>query len=186
MRGARWASLDAANASRPHGTRQRYNSGCRCFSCRVASSAYDRARYRARRNGEWNGTVSAERARNHLAHLSSKGVGYCSVAAASDVSETLLYYIASGRRTHIRAQTERRILAVDEGAGLAGTLLPAAPTWKLLDELIERGFSRAQLAEWLGYKRSLHIHRGRITAKTAARVRHMYELLNAGKLRRTR
>jgi hypothetical protein len=114
------------------------------------------------------------------------GIGRHSVAEACDVSEEILWGIVSGSQKNIRARTERRILAVDEGARRGACLMPAAATWKLLRELLDRGFSKVQIAEWLGNTKALQINRKRVTAATATRVERMYRLLNAGKLERTR
>jgi hypothetical protein len=91
-------------ANRDHGNRVRYLAGCRCTDCRRANSAYESARQKARAAGDWNGFVLATR-RAHLKDLSSKNVGRRAVSAASDVAESIVFAIASGTKTHIRART---------------------------------------------------------------------------------
>jgi len=53
----------------PCGTRAKYmGARCRCMLCRAANSRYETGRLAARKNGDWNGLVPADRARRHL-HL---------------------------------------------------------------------------------------------------------------------
>lgn len=60
-----------------HGTRSRYNAGCRCPECRAANSAYERARVRRRaheaqgRPSKW---VDAAPVRRMLERLYAQGV----------------------------------------------------------------------------------------------------------------
>jgi hypothetical protein len=185
----RLSKIKIACASKPHGTRARYAAGCKCMLCRAANSRYETVRALARKNGDANPIVSADRARRHLAELSAKGIGRHSVHEACDVSEQILCAIIYGQRENIRARTERRILAVDEGARRGKCLMPAAPTWRLLRELLRDGYSKVQIVEWMGGKRALQIKHGegaRITAATAMKVERVYNLIQAGKLRRTR
>lgn len=184
-RAERILKLKAASLRKPHGTRARYSGArCRCMLCRAANSRYESERAQARKNGEGNGLVSAARCRLHLAELSDKGIGRRSVADASDVSQQILRGIMSGERKNCRAQTEKRILAVDGGARRGKCLVSAAPTWRILRELLHRGFTKVQIAEWLGSKRSLQINKKRVTAQTAMKVQKIYLLLQAGKLTR--
>lgn len=166
-------------ADRPHGDRLRYMSGCRCRDCRAANSAYERSRQAARRAGEWNGYVSAERARRHLAELAAQGVGRRAVADACDVADSIVAKIKSGKRLQIRAETERRILAVSADMAADRALIPAGPTWRLLDELIAAGFTKTFIAQRLGYTRALQIGRDTVTVKNAARVRRLHRELIA-------
>jgi hypothetical protein len=183
-----FATIRAAAAQRPHGTRARYMGGdCRCLLCRAANSRYECDRRRRRAEGDWSGIVPASRARTHMRQLSRIGVGRNSVAAAADVSRTILAHIRSGRRRKIRASTERKILAVDAQARADGALVPAGPTWRLLDNLIESGYTKTQIAAWLGSRTkfpALHFPRTWIEARTASNVERLVRLLEAGKLRR--
>jgi hypothetical protein len=179
-------SMRTACAGKPHGTRQRYVSGCRCGPCRSANSRYECERARARAAGDWNGYVSAGAARDHVLALGEQGIGYKSVAAAADVATSIVAKIRSGDREQIRRRTERRILAVDQAAVADGALVDARPGWKKIRDLLSRGFTRVQLAEWIGNKGSLQLGRQRMTARSASRVERMVRLLEAGKLRRTR
>jgi len=182
----RFKLMQEACATKPHGCRQRYVAGCRCVPCRAANSRYEISRLRAKRNGDWNGLVSADIARAHLRKLSTLGIGRHSVAHASGVSDGVLWLIWSGLRKRIRARTERRLLAVDQGARAGGSIVPADGVWRAIADLLKRGFSKVQIAEWIGNKRALQINRRRVTAATAMKVERMVALLNAGRLRRTR
>jgi hypothetical protein len=160
---------------RPHGDRLRYLAGCKCFQCRRANSAYEAARKVARKAGDWNGIVAAENARAHLAALSAVGVGRRAVGDACDVSDTILSAIISGRKTQIRARTERAILAVTETAAADRALIPAAETWRYLDSLIADGYSKADLARYLGYKMpALQLSRDQVTVRNAYDVQRLY------------
>jgi len=125
----------------------------------------------------WNGLVLADRAKAHLVELSRAGVGYRSVGEAADVSKTVLALILSGKRQRIRASTERRILDVDAQARADHSTVPATRTWRRIRILLEEGFSKAEIARRLGYRRpALQLGRRRILAKNAARVERFFRL----------
>ena len=170
----------------PHGRRARYMAGCRCLLCRAAHSRYNCERERAVAEGRANPLVSAEAARAHLAKLSAAGVGYKSAAAAANVAKSVVFGIITGRRRNIRRETEERLLAVDATCVGDGALVDARPTWRILDGLIREGYTKRQLAAWLGVGQSIQFRRDRITARNAAKVERMARLLDAGKLRRDR
>ena len=182
----KFESIRAAAAERPHGTRARYVAGkCRCLLCRAANSRYQTERDQAQRRGEWNGIVSAEAARLHLKWLAGHGVGRRSVAAACDVALSTLIAIRNGSKTKIRAGTARAILALDEGARGGKTLVGAGETWRRLNELIGLGYSRAQLARWLGYQSpAIQIRHDRCTWETAVAVAKLYRRIERGALAR--
>lgn len=113
---------------------------------RVCMSCVDRA-------AVWSGMVPADRARRHLDVLSALGVGGLAVAAACDVSKTVIFDIKRGAMTRIRADAERRILRVDAGAIADGALVPSGPTWALIDDLVAHGFTRRWISGELGAKR---------------------------------
>lgn len=184
----RIAALKIAAARRPHGTRARYiGASCRCMLCRAANSRYQCSRDARRRTGDFpDGNVSAETARLYILRLRHKGIGYKAVADAASVARSIIAKILRGERLQIRASTEQRILACDSGARADGALVYSAGTWKLIDELLARGYSKAQLARWLGRMTpSLQLNRpGKITARNASAVERMYRLIEAGKLAR--
>lgn len=167
-------------SNRNHGDRLRYMAGCHCFDCRRANSAYEAARKVARAAGEGNGIVPANKARAHLRALSAQGVGRRSVRAASDVANTVLCGIISGRKVNIRAATERAILAVTKDAVGDHALIPGKATWKMLDELRNEGYTKSDLARRLGSKRkipTLQLKRDFVTVRSAYLVKRLYDEL---------
>lgn len=175
-------------ADRPHGTRQRYVGGCRCVPCRAANSRYETERAVARAAGDWNGVVSAAQTRQHIERLSAAGVGGKALAAASGISYTIIQLVKHGHRKQVRRRTEARILSVDGSARSDGALVPSDQARRMIEHLVDEGYSKAQLARWLGYQRpALQFFRSKlITARTASRVERMVVLLRAGRLRRDR
>jgi hypothetical protein len=165
-------------AGRPHGDRLRYIAGCRCGECRGANAAYERARIDARKAGDWNGIVPADRARAHLLDLAEKGVGRRAVEAATDIANSILFSIRSGKRTQIRARTERLILAVSIEQASDRALIDAKPTWKLIHELQRAGFTKTAIAAGLGMERpALQLGRRRVTVRNAAAVARLHARL---------
>lgn len=167
-------------AARPHGTRLRYLSGCRCVPCRAANSRYETARAAARKAGEWNGCVDAAPARAHLLKLGRQGVGYKSVAAAASVAVSVVAKIRSGERRQVRSLTARRILAVTADARADASTVPAGPTWRRIHQLLEEGYTKGRLARELGATRpALQLGRRRVLASTAVRVERLHRRLTS-------
>jgi Zn ribbon nucleic-acid-binding protein len=168
-------------ADRPHGARVRYLAGCRCEACREANNAYERMRAKLRRAGQGNALVSSARVRRHLVKLSAAGVGRRTVADLAGVPPSTLAAVRAGTRTHVRRQTEARILAVGVDALTDAKLVPARSTWRLLDKMLAEGFTRGALALRLGKKTpALQVRRDRVTARTRARVERLYRQLCGG------
>ena len=178
QRGLRPAAELAAN--RPHGDRLRYVGGCRCDACRAANTAYERQRAVARKSGDWNGFVSADKARAHMLQLAAQGVWRRAIADASDVADSILVLIRSGERTTIRARTERRILAVTPEMASDHALIDARDTWKLVRELLKAGFTKTRIARELGHQgRALQLGRRRLTVRNAYQVERLHARLMA-------
>lgn len=167
-------------ASRPHGDRLRYIAGCRCDECRRANTAYEKARAIARKAGDWNGIVPAKKARAHMLKLSKQGVGRRAVQAVTDISDTVLFDIRSGTKKNIRARTERLILAVTKDMASDHALIPSAPSLKLIDKLISKGYTKTQLAQLLEYEnRALQFNFEQITVANAFQIRKLYDRCEA-------
>jgi len=165
-------------ASRPHGDRLRYLAGCRCDPCRRANSLYESGRQRARKNGDWNGIVPADKARRHLFKLSRQGIGRRAVSIAADVSETMICLIKSKRKKTIRARSERKILAVTKADARDHSFVSARRTWKLLRMLKTEGYTTKYLADQLWHKRQvLQFGKERVTVRNAFRVERLYRQL---------
>jgi hypothetical protein len=179
--GARPSGLRSAielGGGRPHGDRMRYMAGCRCVECRRANTSYEKARSLARKAGDWNGFVSAEKSRQHILALRAAGVGRDQVADAASVATSIIVKISAGDRAQVRARTERAILSVTVDALADRALIDAAPSWKLLDELHASGYTKAELARQLGYQReALQLGREQCTVRNAHQVKRLYERL---------
>ncbi|MBV9085543.1 MAG: hypothetical protein JOZ62_22945, partial [Acidobacteriaceae bacterium] len=150
---------------------------CRCQPCRTANREYERERAEKLARGITTRVIPARRVRDHLFALSAQGIGYKTVGDAAKVGKTILQEVRSGRRKHVREETERRVLAVKaEGVTHDRILVDAAPTRKLIDELTAEGYAKAQLARWLGSKTpALQIaHRDKVRARTALDVKRLY------------
>ena len=162
-------------ADRPHGDRLRYMAGCKCMLCRAANSRYETERMAARKAGDWNGLVPARKAKTHLKKLSRAGVGYKTVSAACGVAASILFKIRSGKKKTIRLRTETRILGVSPDARADASIVPAARTWKLIDWMIEEGFTKSEIARRLGRKTpALQIGKDFVLARTATAIERLY------------
>jgi hypothetical protein len=174
---------------KPHGSRARYQTGCRCLPCRSANSHYSNIGRARRAAGEYEELVDASVAREHLQALSRVGVGRRTVAVACDVAESTLWDILSGKCDRIYKRTSDRILAVDENSRADRCLVDSAPTRKLIADLVgpRRGYSKTQLAQWLGlHKRGLHfLKRKRITARSATSLERLYQAIERGAMKRS-
>ncbi|KAF0145086.1 MAG: Uncharacterized protein FD156_1197 [Nitrospirae bacterium] len=180
VRPAHLKSAAELGAHKPHGTRMRYMAGCKCMLCRAANSSYETGRAALRRQGLVNGIISAKRAQAHLVKLSKMGIGRRAVHAASGVNKSIIRLIRKGTRTHIRKNTERRILAVTISAARPHTVISAARVWALIKKLLKSGFSKRALAMRLGYKNSLQLNENRVIAKNAVKVFRFYKLIMQG------
>lgn len=150
-------------ADRPHGTHAKYAiERCRCDHCRQAQREYNRHRVRqlARPDGNWRPYVDAAPAREHIHWLASCGIGIKTVAKLSGVAHGTLSKLVYGDRPRgmapskrIRPATVERILAVMPHHAAGAQKVPAAYTWRLLDDLIAQGWSKAELARRLGRTR---------------------------------
>jgi hypothetical protein len=164
-----------------HGKRARYVQGCRCELCTTANREYARARARAKVYGKTNELVKARKARSHLRKLAKAGVGTRMVADLTGCSRSILLGIKQGVRKNCRKKTQDRILSVDPGVYGDATLVDAAPTWVLLNELLEDGWTKTELGRQLGSKAkvpSLQVKKTKIMASTERRVRQLHKRLS--------
>jgi hypothetical protein len=180
--------ISELGAGRPHGDRLRYMAGCRCSECRGANTAYEKARAAARKAGDWNGIVPSARAVEHLRTLSAAGIGRRQVADASGVALSIIAGLRAGTRPRLRALTERALLAVTPQAAADRAVIDARPTWRLLNDLLDTGYTKARLARELGFETpAIQIKPWRCTARTAYDVQQLHARLRrvpaAGTLR---
>jgi hypothetical protein len=170
---------------RPHGTHAKYAvDRCRCAPCRQAQRGYNRNRIRqmSRPDGIWCPYVDAEPTREHVQWLATCGVGIKTVAKLSGVPHGSLSKLMYGDRARgmapsrrVRPVTASRILAVMPNHAAGAQQISAAPTWRLLDDLIGRGWSRSELARRLGFKTpALQISRRAVRASTARKVERLH------------
>ena len=166
---------------KPHGSRIKYMSGCRCVRCRAANSNYQAERAAAHRRGEWNGCVPADTAREHLQMLSRHGIGRRSVADITGIAESSLQLISQGKRKNLRAMNEKKILSVGTDAVNDASLVAARETWQRVRWLMSQGFTKAGIAKRLGYKNpALQFNKRRLTARNAVKIERLYNMIRAG------
>lgn len=170
--------------TRPHGTHAKYAvERCRCDPCRAAQRTYNRNRLRAiaRPDVVWCPYVDAGPAREHVAWLAGCGVGLKTLARISGLSHgtlSKLVYGGPGDRPpsrRVRPTTAQKILGVMPNMATGAQKVPADPTWRLLDDLIGRGWARAELARRLGNQGpGLQINRTTVRASTARAVERLH------------
>jgi hypothetical protein len=165
---------------KPHGDRVKYMGGCRCMLCRAANSQYEVGRAAARRRGESNELVSAKYAQRHLRALSRHGIGRDTVSDITGLATSTIELIRTGKRKQIRRQNAAKIMAVTFEATTDAKIVPAARTWRIINLLLNEGFTKAEIARRLGCKMpALRIRKDLITARTAAKVERLYNQLMA-------
>lgn len=165
---------------RPHGTRTRYQQGCKCFKCRLVIAQYQRELNARKKSGEPpNPIVSANKAKKHLRKLSRQGVGIRTVAEVTDIHRRKICDIRSGRKQGIRAECERIILSITAEARADGARVPSAPTRSIISRLKKQGLSESELSVRLGYSDRTRIARKPyVTAKTAMKVEKLYRRMS--------
>lgn len=135
----------------------------------------------------WNGLVPADRAREHVAELARLGIGYKTVADACGVARSAMQAIRAGEVARIRSQTERRILAVDEGCRADKNLVAGTKTKRLLKRILARGFTQTQVSRELGcsvfvFSRAAIDGMKRVEAATELRVEKLWRRVQSGEL----
>lgn len=165
-------------AAKPHGVRLRYMGGCRCDACRRANTLYETERAKARKAGDWNGIVPADRARAHMKALYRQGVGRRTIQACTDIADTVLSEIRTGRKKRIRARTERLILAVTKAQAADHALISSKKSHALIAELLAEGYTTKFLAKRLGYVNpTLQFNERQITVRNAGRIERLHREL---------
>ena len=157
------------------GSRSGHPSACRCLPCRPARSAYEREREEVVKE-VGPAIVTDEKARERLKRLASRhNVGLRAVSAATDITVKALRDIRSGKQTTIRRKTEERILSVNRLAVSDHALVPAATTWRQINELLEEGYTQQLLAERLGINSGvIEFNEKQVWAATATKVDKLY------------
>lgn len=161
---------------RPHGTRTRYDQGCRCLECKRIK-AYRAAKLRAERaaGAPTNAIVPATKAQSHLLKLRKQGVGMNAIEEFSGISRTILKKIRYGTQTRLRQANERKILAVTPDLKIDRSKVPAKRARQMILELYEEGFTPLEIGKRMGLKNRVQIPRkGNILAKTEMRIEIFY------------
>jgi hypothetical protein len=109
-----------------HGTRRRYDLGCRCLPCAIANS-----RYQSRWKHEGKTRVPAEEVAAYLKELIDSGWTQVGIAEATDLGKTTPWYILAGRVKSVNPKVAERIFAL-EPFSKEPVWLPAEPLVKLL------------------------------------------------------
>lgn len=172
-------------AERPHGTHAKYAvDRCRCDPCRLAQREYNRMRLRAiaRPDEAWCPYVDAGPAREHIEWLRSCGIGLKSLTLLSGVSHGTLSKLMygdglrnMGPSRRVRPATAEKIMATMPAMATGAQKIPAGPTWRLLDELIGRGWAKSELSRRLGHRGpGLQISRQLVRASTARAVERLH------------
>lgn len=169
---------------REHGTRAKYvMEKCHCGPCTEANRAYARARDRASRRPDEQllpAYVDASEARHHLRWLGRQNVGLRAVSARTGIARSTVERIKSGDIRKSRPATIEKILLVFPIDALDHAVIPAGPTWKLLDDLIAHGYTRTFIGRELGSEAkvpSLQVGREHVIASTARKVRALHARL---------
>ena len=165
-----------------HGTRTGYVKGCRCQPCTDANRHAQAAReQRSRAGGPSTDLVSAARARGHLRILTGQGATQKGLARAADLNVKTIVEILEGDRTRIQPDTERIVLAITMNdvhqSHAPGTLIPAAPTWERINDLVERGWPKSWIAREAGLGNSIQLKTHQVTAANAQRIAHLHAQL---------
>jgi hypothetical protein len=113
--------------------------------------------------------------RKHLRALSRRGVGYKTAADAASVSRSTVGKILSGERRQLRAQAAKRLLALTSAARADHCIISASYTWRVIEWLLEEGFTKARIARELGAQRpALQIGRKFVLARTQLAVEKLW------------
>lgn len=121
--------------------------------------------------------IPLTQALRYVAELRAAGVGLKTIARRSGVSHSLLVSMIKGKIKRSRRDTVDAILAVLPTPP-DGTNIDGAETWRLIEDLLSRGWTRMWIAQKLGAARpSLQIKRHAVTVETARRVRELHARL---------
>ena len=169
--------------TREHGTRAKYVvEKCRCQPCTIANRLYARERDRTERRIAYGIEsppvifIDATETREHIQWLRQVGVGRRQIHATSRVARSTIQKIGSGQLLKIRPQTADRILAVGRHRAAGGTLIDAKPTWRLINDLLKHGCTRAQIARHINHNaRALQISKTKIRKSTAEAVQQLHD-----------
>ncbi len=167
---------------RAHGTHACYvwgpesgeGRGCRCDACRQARADYERERTRRVAPPY----VGADSARQHVRELMAAGVGLKTIAKRAGISHGALTKLLYGDpkrglvpSKRVRPETRDRILAVMPADAADGAKIDATRTWRHVETLLGRGWTKAAIARAIGQKGpGLQLSRKLVEAGNARKV----------------
>ena len=165
-----------------HGTNSGYSAhNCRCGPCTVAHRVYIREWMRKKRDQEYgfapvvNPYLDNTEAAEHLAWLSSQGVGRRTISQHTGLAVTTLWKIQSRQAKRSQQVTINKILAVHKGIVRPGARIDAGPTWALVDELRAHGWSKARISAAIGRNgRALQIGKTTVRRSTAQEIADLH------------
>src|SRR5690606_20511244 len=152
--------------------------------CRQANRDYERERA-GRVEPAY---INAQPAREWVQHLMACGLGPRRIAEVAGISHgaisKLLYgdYKKRGPSKRIRRETAERLLAVKPGDAADGAKVDAAPSWRLVDEMVAAGVSKVAIARQIGQTGpGLQLGRRLISARNARAIQRVYDDWKAGR-----
>lgn len=178
-------TLDNRSMVYAHGQHAAYVlDRCRCEPCKASNATYEKDR-RGRIEPPY---VLATQAREHVLWLATQGLGRKQIAKASGVAHGTLCKLIYGdpkRRMapskRIRPETHDAIMAVvpaDNTGNLR--IIPAGPTWVLLDEMIAAGIPQSTIGKALGNKGGLQISRNTVGPANRDKVKALHDRWRSG------
>ena len=167
---------------REHGTRAKYTiERCRCEPCTIANRIYARnlAREHAARAYGFDvepRLIDATSSRERLVLLRRNGIGLRTVEKLTGIDRKTALNIISGETKRVRPETYDLLMSIAYDDRPGGTLIPAGPTWQLLNKLIKDGHTRTAIATAIAGKptRALQIERKQVKLRTARKVEQVY------------
>jgi hypothetical protein len=170
---------------RDHGTRAKYVvEKCRCEPCTNANRTYQRQRDRQARRVRYGfeeptpAFIDATEAREHLLWLSKVGIGKRRVSQLTGISVSAIEELRKGNRTKCRPQTADKILGVGRSKASDGAFIDAKQTWRLINDLLEHGWTKEAIAKAIGSKAqrpSLQLQPNKVRAKSARAIEQLHQ-----------
>ncbi len=170
-----------------HGSRGAYVAGCRCPESRAANTAYAYARSRRLMHAQFGAapplTVPATQALAVLEQLLDAGWTRRRISDRTGLRRDRLARISGHTARPVRTvryDTWKALVdLLPQPAPLApGTLIDGTGTYRRLHALIANGWPKTTLAAELGVGRALQFRTDQVTARTAEKVRILYDRLN--------
>jgi transcriptional regulator with XRE-family HTH domain len=124
--------------------------------------------------------------RKYLRQLRAAGVGQNRIAAVAGVARSRVAALLTGhshkkdrpQRQRLKWSTAQRLLGVQVGDLAAGARVPAAETWRLIDEMVAAGMTKRAIASQIMGRDtlSLQLSKWQIQKRHATTVRRLYDL----------